>query len=80
VGFLAKINKKKPDFHVKFSKTHKKYHFNIQQLTHFSKKNDNCVIFGKMVSQFSGRATRKAMTSLLFDASSSHLAKSRAAS
>jgi len=47
--FMAKLYKKVsfPDVIYKYMK---KYYFNIQHL-----KNDNFVVFGKIVSQFSGR-------------------------
>jgi len=53
--FSGKITQKITVSRCNFQK-HKNYDFNIQHLTRtFPNKNDNCVIFGKMMSQFSGR-------------------------
>jgi len=51
--FMAKVDKTTPVPGVIFKYT-KKYYFSIQHLTKIF-LNDNCVIFEKMMSQFSGR-------------------------
>jgi len=49
-GFFDKITVFRCNFQI-----HEKYDFNILHFTHLFKKNDNCIIFEKMVSPFYGQ-------------------------